>query len=311
MNFAPIVLFCYNRPWHTQMCLDALAQNPEAKYSTLYIYCDGEKNDSSEEAAENIKQVRIIVRSETRFKEVYIIEQETNKGLTGSIIAGVSEIINRYGKIIVLEDDIVPSVGFLKYMNEALALYMIEEKVGCIHAWNYCLDSNDYNDSTFFLRGADCWGWATWARSWNLFNQDGRELLNSIIIEKLEFDFDRRGTHPFTIMLKDQIEGKNDSWAIRWHASLFLMGKYCLQPTKSIVKNIGLDSSGVHCGHSYIKQAPIDYINLTKLDVRESEWFFKEYLHLENENVREIKSIRERMMVLLKGTTNFIFRNLK
>jgi GT2 family glycosyltransferase len=150
-QLAPIVLFTYNRPWHMFQVLDALANNELAKESVLYIYCDGQKKESTKEEILMIEEVRGIAKNENRFKEVLVIEQEENRGLANSIITGVSEVINKHGSIIVLEDDIIPSVGFLKYMNDALALYEKEEKVGCIHAWNYNLDSSHYAESTFFF----------------------------------------------------------------------------------------------------------------------------------------------------------------
>ena len=174
-------------------------------------------------------------------------------GLAKSIITGVSEIIARYGRVIVLEDDIVPSIGFLKYMNEALDLYENEDKVGCIHAWNYNLISNEFKNSTFFLRGADCWGWATWKRAWKFYNPNGTYLLDYIKNNNLSYNFNRRDTIDFVKMLKDQILNKNDSWAVRWHASLFIRNMYCLHPVKSMIINIGFDSSGVHNGSFLIK----------------------------------------------------------
>ena len=274
-RLAPITLFCYDRPWHTQLTLDALAKNPEAKDSLLFIYCDGKKSQSSAETVANIQRVRQIVSKENRFKKVSIISRDKNFGLAGSIISGVSDIISRFGRIIVLEDDIVPSVGFLNYMNGALDMYEDNPKVGCIHAWNYTFENALITGSTFFLRGADCWGWATWENSWKLFNPSGNQLLDEIKKNKLEFSFNRNGTHPFVEMLEDQINGKNDSWAIRWHASLFLKDKFCLHPFKPIVRNIGLDNSGTHCGESDLVQYTVDNINLEKINVDENQLFFK------------------------------------
>ena len=123
----------------------------------------------------------------------------------------MSEVIKKHGKVIVLEDDILPSRGFIKYMNDALQIYNSDSEVGCIHAWNYNFDTIDNQQSTFFLRGADCWGWATWERAWLLFNKDANYLLSEIKKLNSTFEFDRRGTHNYTAMLQDQIEGKVNS----------------------------------------------------------------------------------------------------
>jgi putative methyltransferase (TIGR04325 family) len=274
----PIILFTYCRPRHTQEVLDALAKNDEAKNSELYIYCDGAKPGADKEMLDNIFRVREIANNEKRFRKVNVICNTLNKGLAASIIGGVAEVVNKYDRVIVLEDDILVSRGFLKYMNEALELYSDEESVGCIHSWNYHLDATNYHESTFFLKGADCWGWATWKRAWKLFNPNGAELLAAIRDNHLEFEFNRKGTHPFVAMLEDHIAGKNDSWAVRWHASLFIADKYCLHPTHAIVQNIGLDNSGVHCGISDMEQFPVSFVEVKKLKVRESHWFFTAYL---------------------------------
>jgi putative methyltransferase (TIGR04325 family) len=276
-SLAPIILFTYNRPLHMKKVLDALAENKEAAKSALHIFCDGPKPESTAEEMERLNEVRRIAYAENRFATINVTESAVNKGLSKSIIEGISEVINESGNAIIVEDDIVASRGFLHYMNEALAMYEAEEKVGCIHGWNYDLDASNYSETTFFLKGGDCWGWATWKRAWNLFNPDGIELLEAISSRNLQFEFDRRGTHKFVDMLKDQIEGKNNSWAVRWHASLFINDKYCLQPARSLVKNIGLDSSGVHCGISSMRQHPVESIDLKKIKVRESEWFYRAF----------------------------------
>jgi hypothetical protein len=276
-NLAPIVLFLYNRADHTKLTLNALANNTEASESELFIYCDGLKPDSSDKDQDKVKEVRQIANEENRFKKVNVICREQNLGLANSIISGVTEIVNRFGRIIVLEDDIVPSIGFLKYMNEALDLYENDDKVGCIHAWNYDFDSTVFKDSTFFLRGGDCWGWATWKKSWDLFNPNGIDLLSRIKEGNLEYSFNRNGTHPFVEMLEHQIYGKNDSWAIRWHASLFLDDRYCLFPVKPLVENVGLDSTGIHCGSFDWPQNVVSIIKLKKIPIVESKIFFKQY----------------------------------
>lgn len=300
MNLAPIILFVYNRPEHTIKTLIALKENELADQSILFIFADGQKKNASASQKEKIREVREIIRSEKWCKEVNIIESEINKGLSNSIIDGVSKVVQEYGRVIVLEDDIVPSPGFLKYMNDALNLYVDEPKVGCIHAWNYNLDFSDYKESTFFLKGADCWGWGTWERAWKEFNPNGQELLDTIQEKDLVFEFNRRNTHAFVKMLKDQITGKNDSWAIRWHASLVVKDIYCLHPTKPIVKNIGLDNSGAHCGVFDIDQKPIDDVEIKKIPIEELNWFFDAYKKSMNEKNHLTSTKWQKLKTLLK-----------
>lgn len=243
MIFAPIVLFVYNRPDHTQRTVDALKQNKFAEVSELVIFSDAPK---SETQAAKVHEVRQYIRQIDGFKSVTIVDRETNLGLARSIIDGVTTIVNKHGRIIVLEDDMVTSPHFLTYMNEALDKYVEDERVISIHGYIYPV--REPLPEVFFLRGADCWGWATWQRGWQLFNSDGQYLLDELRRRKLTYAFDYNGTYPLLKMLKNQVEGKNDSWAIRWFASAFLAGKLTLYPGRSLVLNIGNDNSGIHCG---------------------------------------------------------------
>lgn len=243
MSLAPIALFIYNRPWHTKKTLDALAANAEAKESILYIYCDGPKENASEKELQEIAAARVLTKNEIRFKEVIIKEQPKNKGLANSIIAGVTEVVNRHNNIIVIEDDIVSSKYFLQYMNKALSLYEANNDIISISAYIFPIKELP---ETFFVKGADCWGWATWKRGWDLFEPDGSKLLAELEEKQLTDLFDLNNSYPYTQMLKDQIAKKNSSWAIRWYASAFLKNKFTLYPGKTLVKNIGFDGSGEH-----------------------------------------------------------------
>ena len=264
MNLAPVVLFVYNRPHHTKQVLDALSKNVEASDTTLFVYCDGAKNNATAEEILKIEQVRKIVRAEKRFKNLFITEHENNNGLATSITQGVSEILNKYENIIVLEDDLVTSPFFLSFMNEALTIYESYDDVACISGYIYPVKGK--LPVTFFLKGADCWGWATWKRGWNIFEPDGKILLEKLQQQSLTDEFDFNNSYPFTQMLQDQVVGKNDSWAIRWYASAFLKNKYCLYPGKTMVQNIGIDGSGIHSGISNNQE---DKLSNSKIKVEE------------------------------------------
>jgi hypothetical protein len=243
-SLAPVVLFTYNRPSHTSQALHSLMNNDLAGETELIIYCDGPKEGIREEELNKIEEVRKIVREKKWCGDVKIIESKTNKGLANSIVSGVSEVLNKYGKIIVLEDDMLTSTCFLKFMNDALNLYENDEEVVCINGYIYPVKKQ--LPETFFIRGADCWGWATWKRGWNCFETDGKKLLSALEEKNLTAAFDFNSSYPFTRMLIDQIAGKNDSWAIRWYASAFLKNKLTLYPAESFVRNIGNDKSGFH-----------------------------------------------------------------
>ena len=261
-SLAPIVLFVYNRPWHTQQTVEALKKNAEAKDSNLFIFSDGYKN---KKVKSEVEKLREYIKTIDGFKHVTIIEREKNYGLANSIISGVTEIVNRYGKIIVLEDDLVTSKYFLSFMNSTLEFYKDENKVISIHGYIYPIKSK--LPETFFIKGADCWGWATWKRGWDIFEADGKKLLNELKDRNLERKFDINGSYAYTKLLSGQIANRNDSWAIRWYASAFLKDKLTLYPGRSLVCNIGLDESGTHCGNtnSYdtiITNRPIKLVNI-------------------------------------------------
>ncbi|MEK7641488.1 MAG: glycosyltransferase family 2 protein [Patescibacteria group bacterium] len=240
-NYAPIALFVYNRPEHTQKTIEALQQNMLAAESDLFIFADGAKNEA---ALEGVTAVRTYLKSVAGFKSVHIVERAENYGLAKSIITGVTEIVNTYEQIIIVEDDLVTSPYFLTYMNDGLNLYKHDNKVASIHGYSYAV--KEKLPETFFLRGADCWGWATWKRAWAEFNPDGKALLIQLEEQNLTQAFDLDGSYPFTDMLKGQIAGTNNSWAVRWHASSFLAAKLTLYPGISLVDNIGHDTTGTH-----------------------------------------------------------------
>jgi hypothetical protein len=244
-NLAPIVLFAYNRPQHTLQTLQSLAKNIYADASTLIVFCDGAKKDANQEDLDKIAEVRKIVKSQSWCKDLKVIEGLENKGLANSIIEGVSQVVNQYGKIIVLEDDLLTSKYFLKFMNEALNTYELEEKVLSVGACNF-FARDEKTPETFFVPIPDCWGWATWNDRWKLFEKDGSKLLAQLKERSLLDDFNLHGAYNYQQMLEDQIAGKNNSWAIRWQAVAYLTGKLSLYPKYAKTFNSGFDSSATH-----------------------------------------------------------------
>src|SRR5574344_87566 len=196
---APVVLFCYNRLDCLKQTVEALLKNDLAKESELYIFSDGAKKGQEEK----VKNVRDYIHSISGFKNIIIEENPINKGLANSIIEGVTKIVNKYEKVIVLEDDIIVSSYFLEFMNKSLKMYEKEEDVVCITGYVYPLENKNL-PKTFFIKGADCWSWATWKRAWNLFNPDGKYLFNEVVSIKLGDEFTFNNSYPFMRMLKDQ-----------------------------------------------------------------------------------------------------------
>jgi hypothetical protein len=247
--FAPIALFVYNRPSHTLQVLEALKLNPEACESELFVYCDGPRESASEKDLKQIEETRNIVKNYNGFKKITCIESNVNKGLANSIIEGVTEIVNQYGKIIVLEDDIVTSKGFLKYMNDALNVYANSKKVMQISAYVFPFNYDYENAGTFFYKPGSCWGWGTWKSSWNFFKKEPEKQFNEINNQDLWDEFTLFGAYPsYKSQIEQNISGQINTWAIFWYASMFLNGGTSLMPTISLVQNIGLDGSGENSG---------------------------------------------------------------
>lgn len=249
---APILLFAYNRPRHLQHTVEALAHNPLAQESELFVFSDGAR---TEDDREDVELVRSYIHTIEGFKTVHRIERDRNYGLAANIIDGVTDIVNRYGRVIVLEDDLVTAPGFLQFMNDALDTYADEPRVGHIQAYDFT--QNPRLPETFLIKFTGSWGWATWQRAWQHFNPDGQYLLNELHRRHLTSRFDFNGKYGFTRMLRRQVEGKNNSWAIRWNASLFLQDILSLNVGRSLVQNEGFDGSGTHCGADHLYEAQL------------------------------------------------------
>jgi hypothetical protein len=265
---APIILFTYARIDHTLRTVESLLQNAGSSEHDLIVYSDAPRTQEKQSA---VAEVREYLKKIKGFRSVTIRHREYNFGLAKSIIEGVTEVLKQNEQVIVLEDDMVTSPYFLTYMNDALVRFANDDKVISVHGYVY--PTAQALPEAFFLRGADCWGWATWRRGWALFNPNGQALLNELRRRHLIKPFDFNDTYGFSKMLESQIKGLNDSWAIRWYASAFLANKLTLYPGKSLVQNIGNDSSGTHCASSSNYNAVLcsSPINLTALEVAASE----------------------------------------
>src|SRR5436190_4796402 len=267
MKLAPVILFTYNRPNHIKRNIESLLKNKEAGQSDLFVFSDAPKK---EEDKLKVEQVREYLSTITQFQSVTIVKREFNYGLGKNIIDGVTEIVATYGKVIVLEDDLVVSPYFLEYMNEGLELYENDDSVISIHGYVYPV--KEKLPETFFLKGADCLGWGTWKRGWDIFEPDGNLLLKKILESDQANAFDYNNAYPFTQMLKDQSEGKNNSWAVRWYASAFLNDKYTLYPSKSLVYHAGGDGSGTNTGYDTQLDVTLSKkpIKLNKINVEQN-----------------------------------------
>ena len=307
MSYAPIVLFTYSRADHTQKAVESLLQNREAAESELYIYTDGPKTEAKRQAVE---ENRKYIHSITGFKSVHIVEREKNWGLAKSLIAGITEIVNKYGQVIVVEDDLIVSPYFLQYMNEALEKYRNEERVASISAFLNPIDCEA--PETFFLRYFACWGWATWKRGWDLLINDDRELLRRLRWKKNDFNID--GSGPFYGILYCDKVGLNDSWAVRFYASQFLAGKFQLFPGHTLVIQSGTDGTGTHCIRPDDKFSQMQFhmqpIELDDIPVVESSEMYKAFsrFYMKGKTTNKLRNMIDRIKSFLRRLLGIDYR---
>lgn len=258
-QLAPIVLFVYNRPWHTQQTVEALKKNDLADQSELFIYSDGaKKNDEVK-----VHEVRTYLKTIDGFQNITIIEREKNYGIEENVICGITEIINRFGIIIVLEDDIVTSNYFLRFINDGLIKYKNEKNIYSINGYMFPIDTERY-DAILSNLGTSAWGWGTWNDRWLQFENtmDNMKDIQSNPDLKYRFNF---GGYGYTKL------SELETWDIKWYYTVFLRNGLGLFPTKSLTLNIGFDGTGIHYTEKYdIKQIltdkPIDIIKKNTID---------------------------------------------
>lgn len=244
MDLAPIVLFTYNRPYHTEKTIEALKKNELSQKSDLIVFLDGPQNKDIDLLKKN-NQIQEIIKTVTGFQSVKLIKSNVNKGLGNSIIEGVTKIVNEYGKIIVLEDDMIVGRYFLDYMNTSLNKYELQKEVWHITGYNTISCKIDKKDA-FFYPLMDCCAWGTWRDRWEYFSKDPIKLIHSYSKSDIyKFNVDGLAPNKWNQVIGNA-NGKNNTWAIFWYETIMKNNGLCLAPCNSLVNNIGFDGSGVH-----------------------------------------------------------------
>lgn len=269
VKHAPVIIFSYNRPNHLRQTLDALAKNTLASQSVLYIYCDGSKENASEEQVTKVQENRRVAHAAIGFAEINVIERETNIGLAANIVGAVTEILNQYGRVITLEDDVITSPGFLRYMNDALEMYKDDEQV--MHISSYTWPHRGKLPDTFFYEvpypGG---GWATWQRAWKHYTDDVEPLYDYWSTRWDEFN--KFGGNYLQSQLEKNYHGVMKTWFIKWHAVMLQRGALTLYPGQSLTNNIGFDDQGTNC---YITDkfdvVPVDSIEVKRRPIKENK----------------------------------------
>ena len=254
-TLAPIVLFVYKRLYHTKKTVASLLQNDQSKESELYIFSDGFKSSSD---YNQVNEVRKYINSITGFKKIDIVERDKNVGLAKSVISGASQILRKYKKIIVMEDDLICSRNFLKFINEALEFYTNNLKVYSVTGYTFPIKfPQPYTSDVYFSPRPSSWGWGTWQDRWEKVDWQVKDFNDFIKDKEAVLQFNRGG-NDLTNMLKKHMLKKNDSWAITWSYAHFRQKAFCLYPVKSKILNIGNDSSGTHVKRTNKYQSELD-----------------------------------------------------
>lgn len=307
-NLAPIVLFVYKRPVHTQKVIESLIKNKEAKDSIMYVFADGAKNSTSESELESINKVRNIISKIDGFRQVIIIERKTNFGLKKNIIEGINYVLDKFNKVIVLEDDIVVQSGFLEYMNNALFLYENENNVMHVSGFIYPIKTTK-NGDTFFYNVNSCWGWGTWKRAWVHFEDNPLKVFQRVNQNYNEFKFNGGQKNFFYKQLEQNVNGTLKTWAILWHSAIYLNNGLSLHPSKSLITNIGFDNTGENSGigkmHGHDNST--NKIKVEKLNVNEGEQSHHEISKLvrKNFNNNNIISLAKKVIKKLLNIKQF------
>lgn len=286
---APIILFVYNRREHLERTVESLRKNPSAQSSNLFVFSDGPANGDEESTIHGIRDYCASIRG---FNNVTVSERAGNIGLAENIARGVTDVINRYGRAIILEDDIVTSPAFLTYMNRALDFYKHEERVWHISAWNYPIDPHGLPD-TFLWRVMDCWGWATWSDKWHYFERNPQRLLKKFTWRDIRrFNID--GVYDYWSQVKANGKGTIKTWAVFWYAAIAEHDGLCLNPVRSYVNNIGFDGSGSHCSrggvytNTELNNNPDAAFTRSIVENRKATGRVKRYIRAENGSVARI-----------------------
>ncbi len=264
--YAPIALFVYNRLDHLVQTIDALRANELAQESELYVFSDGPRHPTDEP---KVSKVRQYLKNISGFKRIEIIEAPGNQGLADSIIGGASRLVNEFGRVIVLEDDVITSPRFLRFMNDALNFYENEPRVMHISGYVFPFEETSPTE-TFLMTPTTCWGWATWKRSWQHFNRDANALIAEFSPQMIR-EFDINGATPYFFQLTENQKGNMKTWAIFWYATVFLDKGLSLHPTHSLCQNIGHDGTGENCSENTIYEVALSNKPITRFETNITE----------------------------------------
>lgn len=301
-ELAPIALFVYNRPGHTERTVNSLRENELASQSDLFVFSDGPKNDAGAPA---VQKIRSYVRTVQGFRSLTIIEREQNWGLAKSVICGITELCNEFGRVVAMEDDLLTTPDFLTFMNQALERYNAETRIFSISGFNFGFEGPEHYpyDAFCFYRSSSL-GWGTWKDRWEKADWKMPDYHRFCVDEDKQRQFNRGGDD-LSSMLAMQMHGKTDSWAIRWAYTHFKQDALALLSLRPRVFHIGSDRSATHSRWKSFKQLPLT-------PERKSKFLYPDGTRLEEPFVAELqKSLRPSLArkiarYLLHGRISFV-----
>ena len=280
----PIVVFAFNRPNRLQQCLVSLESNFSAQEYEVYIFIDGPKFDND---ATLVNKCREVAHSSWNFRDIQVINNEVNLGLSSSIKKGLAHVFEAHDAAIILEDDLTVHNLFLEFMTMSLFNFANDKRIASVQGFSLIERDDGFG---YFLLGADCWGWATWRDRWTSVNWDSKSNLDAITASKKEREFNFENSYNFTKLLEMNSVGAIDSWAINWQASMFLQGRMSLYPPFNLVQNDGSGSKSTHTKNLSSR--------LTSISSK-SEWRFPQEVGVKPEIYNSV----------VRSYSNFIERN--
>lgn len=285
-NLAPVVMFVYNRLDSVEQTIESLKRNELANQTDLFIFSDAAKHEAQ---AESVKLVREYIHKINGFKSVCVIEAEKNKGLAQSVITGVTEIINARGKVIVVEDDLITAPQFLSFMNNALDFYESEKMVWSISGYQFPFKMpKSYTKTIYTAYRSSSWGWATWKDRWETIDWEIKDY-DSYKYNPLKIAKFCKGGTDLDKMLRYQMQGKIDSWAIRWCYNQCKQDKLTVYPVHSLVNSIGTDGRGTHCDPTSVR--------FSQILVTDFKYDFEHNLAVDREVMRRYRKVVNRSIL--------------
>lgn len=299
-NPAPIALFVYARPDDTAKTIESLKNNYLAKDSVLFIFSDGPKGEKDFNKVSEVR--KLIKRISSGFKKIEIIEREKNLGLANSIIRGISEVLNQYEKIIVMEEDLITSPNFLSFVNDSLNRYENDEKVFSVTGYTYQFRIPDYYKyDNYFTPRCESLGWGTWKNRWLKADWEIKDLRTFLSDKKSLKSFSEIGNDLVGMLINQQL-GKVDSWAIRWCYAHFKNDAYCSYPVKSKIIHIGEGGFATHV------KKELKFLE-TELDEElKTSFNFYDQIKIEPDIFNQYKKIFKKR--ISRSIKNFILKDL-